>query len=128
MNNTKPVDIDSYIEGFPEKTQKILQQVRAAIRKAAPGAEETISYGIPTFKLYNTYLVYFAGYDHHIGFYPAPIGMETFKKDLANYKTGKGSVQFPLDQPMPLDLITRIVKFRVEFNREKAAKKKKKKA
>src|SRR5688500_16716772 len=112
-------NIDEYIAGFPENTQKILQQVRATIKKAAPDAEEKISYGIPTFTLNNTYLVYFAGYKNHIGFYPTPTGGETFKKELSIYKTGKGSVQFPLNKPMPLDLITKIVKYRVKENLQK---------
>lgn len=126
MTNTKPNNIDEYIASFPEDTQKLLEQVRATIKKAAPEAEETISYAMPSFNLNKTYLVYFAAYKNHIGFYPAPVSMEAFKKDLAAYKTGKGSVQFPLDQPLPVDLITRIVKFRVEENVERAALKKKK--
>lgn len=106
-------NIDEYIAGFPQETQAILQQVRATIHKAAPTATEAISYAIPTFKL-NGNLVHFAAYKNHIGFYPAPTGSEAFKKELSAYKTGKGSVQFPIGQPMPLDLITRIVKFRVK--------------
>lgn len=105
-------NIDEYIADFPIETQKAMELVRATIKKVVPEAEETISYAIPTFKLNGVYLVYFAGFAKHIGFYPAPIGMETFKEEFKNYKTGKGSVQFPLNQPMPLDLITRIVLFR----------------
>lgn len=115
--------IDEYIAGFPEDIQKILELVRATIKKAAPGADEAIKYAIPTFIL-NGNLVHFAAFKNHIGFYPAPTGMETFKKELSIYKTGKGSVQFPLDRPMPLDLITKIVQFRVAQNAGKAKKKK----
>lgn len=120
----KPSNIDEYIAGFPKEVQAILEQVRATIRKAAPDAEEAISYGIPTFRLHKTYLVYFAGFKNHIGFYPTPTGSEAFKEELSGYKTGKGSVQFPLGKPMPLDLITRIVQFRKEQILEKTAKKK----
>jgi len=112
-------DIDEYIAGFPKDIQKMLEQIRATIKKAAPGAEETIKYAMPTFTL-NGNLVYFAAFKNHIGFYPVPSGMEAFEKDLSVYKSGKGSVQFPLDQPMPLGLITKIVKFRVKENLEKA--------
>ncbi len=111
--------IDSYIAGYPEKTQKLLERVRATIRKAAPTAGETISYGIPTFTLEGN-LVHFAGYKNHIGFYPGAAGVATFKKEISAYKNAKGSVQFPIDEPMPIDLITRIVKFRVKQNLEKA--------
>jgi uncharacterized protein YdhG (YjbR/CyaY superfamily) len=121
--NTKHNNIDEYIADFPEDIQKKLQQVRKAIRKAAPEAEEAISYAMPTFKL-NGNLVHFAGYKNHIGFYPAPQGIEAFQEELSKYKGAKGSVQFPLDQPMPLDLIKRIVEYRVE--KQKAAPKKKK--
>ena len=120
----KPKDIDEYIASFPEEVRAALQQVRAAIRKAAPDASETISYAIPTFVLHGN-LVHFGGYKNHIGFYATPTGHEAFKEELAAYKQGKGSVQFPLDEPMPLDLITRIVKFRVGKNLEKARLKKK---
>ena len=119
-----PTTMDEYIADFPPKVQKILNKVRATIRNAAPGAQETIKYQMPTFTL-NGNLVYFAAFKEHIGFYPIPTGIEKFKKELAIYKQGKGSVQFPLDQPIPYDLISRIVKFRVEENSAKAAKKKK---
>ncbi len=128
MITTKPTTIDEYIASFPEDVQKKLVQIRQTIRQAAPEAEETISYAIPTFKLKGRYLVYFAGHKNHIGFYPAPTGSEAFKEELAVYKTGKGSVQFPLNQPLPFDLITRIVKFRVKENLAIADKKKKTKA
>ena len=124
MTTTKPNDIDEYIAGFPKDTQKILKQIRATIKEAAPEAEETISYAIPTFTLKGN-LVHFAAFKNHIGFYPAPTGNEAFKKEFSVYKTGKGSVQFPLNKPMPLDLITKIVKFRVKENLQKAKTKKK---
>jgi len=120
----KPSNIDEYIAGFPKEVQAILEQVRATIRKVAPDAEEAISYGIPTFKLQKTNLVHFAGFKNHVGFYPTPTGSEAFKEELSGYKTGKGSVQFPLDKPMPLALITRITQFRIEQILEKTEKKK----
>ncbi|HUP62007.1 MAG TPA: DUF1801 domain-containing protein [Thermoanaerobaculia bacterium] len=104
--------IDEYIAGFPNDVQKILKKIRTTIRKAAPDAQETIRYAIPTFTL-NGNLVHFAAYKHHIGFYPAPSGTKKFQKELAPYKSGKGSIQFPLDEPIPCDLISEIVKFRV---------------
>ena len=122
---TTPKNIDEYIASFPKDVQLLLQQVRATIQKVAPDAEETISYAIPTFKLNGKNLVHFAGFKNHIGFYPAPTGMEAFKKDFSRYKTGKGSVQFPVDEPLPLALITRIVKFRMQENLQKAKAKKK---
>ena len=109
-------DIDAYIAQFPAETQHVLQEMRELIRANAPDATETISYAIPTFDLNGRHLVHFAGYPSHIGFYPIPTGMEAFKEELSHYKTGKGSVQFPLDQPLPRDLIRRIVEFRVEEN------------
>jgi uncharacterized protein YdhG (YjbR/CyaY superfamily) len=121
----KPATIDDYIAGFPPDVQAILQQIRQTIHEAAPEATEKISYAMPTFYLHGN-LVHFAAFKTHIGFYPVPTGIEKFKKELSQYKQGKGSVQFPLDQPMPLDLISRIVKFRVKENKEKAAAKKKK--
>lgn len=114
-------NIDEYIETFPVEIQKKLQEIRQTISESAPNATETISYQMPTFKL-NGNLVHFAAYEHHIGFYPIPSGLEAFKEELSHYKTGKGSVQFPLDQPLPMDLIRRIVEFRVKENL--AAKKK----
>jgi uncharacterized protein YdhG (YjbR/CyaY superfamily) len=106
--------IDEYIAGFPSETQKVLRELRALIRASAPDATETISYAIPTFDLNGHHLVHYAGYAKHIGFYPVPSGVEAFKEDLKAYKGGKGSVQFPLSRPMPMDLIRRIVEFRVE--------------
>lgn len=108
--------IDEYIADFPPETRAALEEVRAVIRAAAPEAVETISYAIPTFDLNGKHLVHFAGYAKHIGFYPIPSGMEAFKEELKAYKQGKGSVQFPLDGPMPADLIRRIVEFRVAEN------------
>jgi len=113
-------DIDAYIAEFPPETQKLLEEVRAIIRKAAPEATETISYAIPTFDLNGHHLVHFAGFKKHIGFYPVPSGMEAFKEELAPYKQGKGSAQFPLGQPLPTDLIRRIVEFRVGESARKA--------
>jgi uncharacterized protein YdhG (YjbR/CyaY superfamily) len=111
--------IDEYIAAFPEETQKKLQNLRAAIKAAAPGAEEKISYQIPTFALKGN-LVHFAAYQNHIGFYPAPSGIEAFKDELSIYGTSKGAIRFPIDQPLPLELISRIVKFRLEENLVKA--------
>jgi uncharacterized protein YdhG (YjbR/CyaY superfamily) len=124
MKKTQAGNIDQYIDAFPKDIQKALQQMRTAIRKAAPEAEETISYAIPTFKL-NGNLVHFAAFKNHIGFYPAPSGIEAFKDELSDYEGAKGSVQFPLDKPLPLALITRIVKFRVKDNLSKKVKIKK---
>lgn len=115
----KAQNIDEYISIFPVQTQKLLQQMRLTIHKAAPKAVEVISYGMPAFAL-NGVLVYFAGYKAHIGFYPTGTGIAAFKKEIAAYKNSKGAVQFPLDTPLPLDLIKKMVKFRVEQNRMKA--------
>ena len=122
----KHKDIDSYIASFPAETQQLLQQVRTTVHKAAFKAEETISYGMPAFKL-NGNLVYFAAFTNHIGFYALPSGNKAFQKELSQYKTGKGSIQFPYSQLLPLDLITKIVKFRVQENQQKADLKKTKK-
>jgi len=124
METAKPKNIDEYISAFPEEVQVILEQVRGTIKKAAPMAEETISYAMPAFRDSGGILVYFAAYKKHIGFYALPTGNEAFQKELSVYKSGKGSIQFPIDQPMPLDLITRIVGYRVQENLEKATKKK----
>jgi uncharacterized protein YdhG (YjbR/CyaY superfamily) len=125
--NNRYSTIDEYIALFPEDVQEKLREVRAVIKAAAPEAGEKISYQMPTFTLFGN-LVYFAAFKNHIGFYPAPRGIEEFKTELSVYKGAKGSVQFPLDQPMPLDLISRIVKFRVKDNlaKEEAKSKKKK--
>ncbi len=115
--------IDEYIETFPKDVQKKLRQVRATVRAAAPDAEEKISYQMPTFAL-NGNLVHFAAFKNHIGLYPTPSGTEAFKREIAGYKTAKGSIQLPLDEPLPLELISRIVKYRVAENWKKAAAKK----
>jgi uncharacterized protein YdhG (YjbR/CyaY superfamily) len=120
-----PKSIDEYIAGSPEDVRQILEKIRMTIRKAAPQAEETISYQMPTFRL-NGNLVHFAAFQNHIGFYPTPSGIEKFKDELSVYESAKGSVQFPLDQPIPYGLITKIVKFRVKENLERAAAKGKK--
>ena len=125
-NQTTPKNIDEYIAGFPSNVQEILEKIRMTIRKAAPGAEETISYQIPTFTLKGKYLVYFAAYKKHIGLYPAPRGVEKFEKELSAYEGGKGTVRFPFDKPIPFGLISRIVKFRVKQNLERAEAKGKK--
>jgi len=111
-------NIDQYISTFPKEVQTLLQKVRETIHKAAPDAVEAIAYGIPTFKL-NGNLVHFGGYKEHIGFYPAPRGIEAFKKELAPYEGGKGTIQFPLSEPIPYDLITKVVKFRVQDSQSK---------
>jgi uncharacterized protein YdhG (YjbR/CyaY superfamily) len=112
--------IDEYIATFQADIQKILQEVRAIIKAAAPDAEEKISYQMPTFTLNGGNLVHFAAFKNHIGFYPTPNGIEAFQKELSVYKGAKGSVQFPIDKPMPLKLISRIVKFRVAESTQKA--------
>jgi uncharacterized protein YdhG (YjbR/CyaY superfamily) len=106
--------IDEYIADFPPETQSTLEEIRALIRAAAPEATETISYAIPTFDLHGRHLVHFAGYAKHIGFYPTGSGIAAFAEELEPFKSGKGSVQFPLGRPLPAELITRIVAFRVE--------------
>ena len=124
-DHTAPKRIDEYIAGFPHDVQKILESIRTTIKKAAPDAEETIKYQIPTFVL-NGNLVHFGAFKKHVGFYPTPSGIEEFKDELAEYEGAKGSVQFPFEKPMPFGLISKIVKFRVKETREKAAAKKKK--
>jgi len=114
----KPATIDEYIGGFPNEVQEILEEVRMTIRKAAPEAKEKISYSMPAFDQ-NGIVIYFAAFKKHIGLYALPSGHEAFREELSKYKSGKGSVQFPLNELMPLDLITRIVKFRVKENLEK---------
>lgn len=106
--------ISEYIKTFPKDVRSILEKMRQTIRTAAPEAVEAISYQMPTFKLNGKNLVHFAGYKNHIGFYPIPSGVEAFKKELSPYKQGKGSVQFPIDKPVPYGLVRRIVQFRVK--------------
>jgi len=113
MNNTLK-NIDEYIAGFPQETREVLEEIRAVVRRSAPDAEEGISYGMPAYKVQGKPLVYFAAFKHHIGLYATPTGHAEFAEELAGYKQGKGSVQFPLDEPMPLDLIARIVEFRAK--------------
>jgi len=120
---TKFKSVDEYLSFFPAITQKVLEEMRRIIKKAAPGAEEVISYNIPAYKL-NGILVYFAGYEKHIGFYPTPSALEAFKKEISVYKSSKGAVQFPIDQPLPSALITKIVKFRVAQTQQKQKAKK----
>jgi uncharacterized protein YdhG (YjbR/CyaY superfamily) len=122
MEQSKPENIDQYIANFPLTTQKLLEEIRETIRKAVPDAKEVISYGMPAFKQH-TVLVYFAGYAKHIGFYPTGSGIEAFQQEFCNYKWSKGAVQFPLDKPLPLDLITRITKFKAEQDLDKVRKK-----
>ena len=111
--------IDLYIATFPPGTRELLNQLRNTIMRVAPDAVEILSYRMPAYKIYGRILVYFAGYKYHIGFYPGPSGIAAFCEELSNYKGAKGSVQFPLDKPLPLDLITRIVLFRVNENLQK---------
>lgn len=118
MEIKKPESIDQYIKEFPNDVQEILQSVRRTIQNAAPTAKEKISYAMPAFEL-NGILVYFAAFKNHIGLYALPSGHDAFKEELSKYKTGKGSVQFPLNQPIPFDLISQIVQFRVKENLEK---------
>lgn len=123
MTTAKAENIDDYISAFPKDVQKQLQEVRGVIGRTAPDAEETISYAIPTFKL-NGNLVHFAAFKNHIGFYPGASGIKAFQKELSAYAGAKGSVQFPHGEPLPLDLIRRIVKFRIEENLKKKSAKK----
>lgn len=123
MKTKQPQTIDEYIAAFPPEVQEILQKIRMTIRNDAPSAQEAIKYQMPTFVLHGN-LVHFAAFKNHIGFYPVPTGIEKFKKELSVYKTAKGSVQFPLNQPIPYELISKIVKFRVKENLTKAKAKK----
>ena len=117
--NTAFKNINEYINAFEADTRKHLEQIEKAIKEAAPGAEESISYGMPAYKLNGKPLVYFAAFKTHIGFYATPQGHTEFAEELSKYKQGKGSVQFPIDKPMPLSLISKIVKFRVKGNLQK---------
>jgi uncharacterized protein YdhG (YjbR/CyaY superfamily) len=130
MAKTNFKTIDEYIQTFPKDVQKILEQIRQSIKDVVPDVEETISYQIPTFKLYGKYLVYFAGWKNHISLYPVTDTIkEKIKKEIASYKTSKGTLQFPLDKPMPLSLIKKIVKYKIkefaELKNSRAAKLKK---
>ena len=118
MAKTNFQTIDEYIGTFPKSVQAILEKLRQTIRQAAPGAEEVISYQIPAFKRHG-YLVYFAGWKQHVSLYPVPKGDKAFKKEVSSYQTGKGTLQFPLDQPLPLGLIQKLVKYRLKENLKK---------
>jgi uncharacterized protein YdhG (YjbR/CyaY superfamily) len=113
---SKTENVDEYIAAFPKNVQKILEQIRSTIKEKAPDAAESISYGMPGYKTHGRPLVYFAAFDKHIGFYATPTGHEKFAEELSKFKQGKGSVQFPLNKPIPFDLIARIVEFRVKEN------------
>ena len=119
----KATSVDEYLQLIPEDQRALLSAVRDQVHHQVPGVEETISYQMPTFTLHGN-LVHFAAFQKHIGFYPTPSGTEKFKKEIASYKAAKGSIQFPLDQPIPYELITKIVKFRVQENLAKAKKQK----
>ena len=121
MDKKQYKNIDEYIAGFPEDIQAILQNLRRAIHEAAPESQETISYSMPAFKQ-NGILVYFAAFKDHIGFFPTSSGVSAFSKELAPYDTSKGTVRFPLDKPLPVNLIKKIVKFRAQENRNKKKK------
>lgn len=120
--NKEDITVDSYIKSFPENIRELLKQIRSVIKENAPEAEESYSYQMPAYRTNGKPLVYFAGFKNHIGFYATPTGHAKFKKELSKYKQGKGSVQFPLDKPLPLDLIARIVKFRAEENADRKKK------
>jgi uncharacterized protein YdhG (YjbR/CyaY superfamily) len=111
--------IDEYISDYPKDIQTILEKMRQTIKEAAPEADEAIRYGIPTFRLNGKNLVHFGGLKEHIGFYPTPSGIEAFQKELSKYKGTKGAIRFPFDQAIPFDLVTKIVKFRVQENKKK---------
>lgn len=125
-DQSAPTTIDAYIAAFPAEVQTLLQQIRQVIHDTLPGLGETLSYGMPTFTLSGKYLVYIAAHKKHIGLYPAPTGVEEFHEAVALYRGGKGTLKFPLDKPMPFDLIRTIVQFRVKEQAEKAAAKAKK--
>jgi uncharacterized protein YdhG (YjbR/CyaY superfamily) len=114
MKRSAPESVDDYIAGFPADTQRVLEKIRRTIRKTAPKAEESISYQIPAYKVEGKVLIYFAGFAKHVSVYPAPREVKEFKKELAAYKGGKGTVQFPLDKKIDYDLISRIVKFKLQ--------------
>lgn len=119
-NTSKTIDVDDYIAGFPAEMQRLLQQVKATIIKAAPDAQEVISYQMPAYK-YHDMLVYFAGYKNHIGFYPTASGIATFKQEISFFNNSKSAGQFPIERLMPLELVTKIVVFRTNENVKKAA-------
>jgi uncharacterized protein YdhG (YjbR/CyaY superfamily) len=120
----KPKSFDEYIHGFPEETQLYLERIRAAVKKAAPDAQEVISYGIPAFMMNKTYLVYFAGYKKHVSMYPVPKGDEDFQKEISPYQAGKGTLQFTLERKLPMRLISKIVKYTLQANMDRLKKRK----
>ena len=122
-SNRQVTTIDEYIAGFPKNVRDILEELRRVIRKEAPLAEEAIRYGIPTFRLHGN-LVHFAAFTHHIGFYPTPSAISAFSRELSSYEQAKGTVRFPIDKPVPYDLVRKMVKYRVEESQKKAKKKK----
>lgn len=124
--SNSPQTVDDYMAGFPSQIQSILQQIRSIIRETVPNAEEVIAYQMPTYRLHGN-LVHFAAFKHHIGFYPTPTGVAAFEQELAPYKYAKGSIRFPLDQPIPYELIRRIVELREKENLEMVRQKKEKK-
>lgn len=126
MQTNKPVTVDGYLAAFPEGTQAVFEQIRAIVLKAAPKATQKISYGIPAFMLNDTFLVYVAAYKKHVSIYPAPVKHPDFKADFAAYKTSTGTIQFPLDEPLPLPLIRRIIKHMLQENKKRSQQKKKK--
>ena len=119
---TRITSVDQYLQTFPQEVQVILEKIRSIIQEQAPDAEESFAYNMPAYKLYGKPLVYFAGFKHHIGFYVTPTGHSKFEEELSPYKQGKGSVQFPLNKPIPFNLIEKIVAFRVQENKVKAKK------
>lgn len=125
MDTSPAKNIDDYIARYPAEVQAILQKLRETIRKAAPEAKETINYMMPTFTLEGN-LVHFAAFKNHIGFYPAPSGIDQFRNELSKYELSKGTIRFPIDQAIPLELVTKIVQYRVQENLNKAAAKKNK--
>ena len=120
----RPNSIDEYIAAFPKDVQKILKQVRKTIKTAAPKTEEKISYGIPTFTMNGKYLIYFAGWKNHISVYPVPVGDDAFNKEVSQYVAGKGTLKFPIDKPLPLKLITKIVKLKIAESAKRTDNKK----
>ena len=120
----RPEDVDEYIRSYPKEIQNLLEKIRATIKRVVPQANEVISYGMPAFK-YHGMVAWFAAHTKHLGFYPGASGIEAFKKELSNYKGAKGSVQFPFDKPLPLDLVKRIVMFKVNENLQRIKAKKK---
>jgi uncharacterized protein YdhG (YjbR/CyaY superfamily) len=126
MQLTSAKNVDEYINEFPVKMMRLLKQMRKTIKTVAPKAEESLSYRMPAYKYFGRPLVYFAGFEKHIGFYATPTGNDKYKKELLGYQTGKGSIQFPVDKPLPLTLISKIVRCRLMENKEKAIAKKKK--